>query len=321
MDHSESPHQTSLHTKNLSDVLVDVINLATYAVEIGRLPEKVSFSDLYRMWEQKVENGERLSEQDIEYLHFCYQNLQVELAPVSAISLRATDVSGAQERKDYMNTEAGGHAKRMWIMSFVILGLIIAINLYQYTFDMYAGDWAQSHTDMFGGLTILYWLAGSLTPFAYGAFGATVRLLRITETRLRERSFDPRRLAEHRNRLVLGTLSGGVIVLIYSSGGVGETDVKLTEAALGFLAGYSIDLLFSLLDRLVKAVSPDDEKAKPARQIEKPVSGYSELSFAKREIEKAASVVNAVEKKERSKTPPQLTPVHDADKSKTTPTM
>jgi len=318
MENNTSDQIPLQKTKKLTDVLADSINLATYAVEIGRLPESVSFSDLYRMWEQKVEKNERLSEQDVDYLQFCYQQLEVEMSPVSAISLRATDVQGACNRRDYMNTEAGKHAKHMWFMTFSILALMIGINLYQYTFDMYAGDWAVNNTDMFGGLTIVYWLAASLTPFIYGAFGAAVRMLRITETRLRDRSFDPRRLAEHRNRLVLGTLSGGVIVLVYSSGGVGDTDVKLTEAALGFLAGYSIDLLFSLLDRLVSVLSPADEKTKVIKHIEKTVSTVPKSSFAEREIEKAVTVVSATDKSSKSKTTAHLSPVQESDTLKTT---
>lgn len=302
MEQSNSlPEHPVLLTKNLTEMLADAINLATYAVEVGRLPEAVSFSDLHRMWEQKVDKGERLNEEDIDKLQYSYQVLEMELSPVSAMSLRATDTASTAGRKEVYQTEAGKHAKHMWIMAFTILVLMIGINLFQYTFDMFSGDWAVNHTEMFGSLTVAYWLAGSLTPFAYGAFGATVRILRITEIRLRERSFDPRRLTEHRNRLVLGTLSGGVIVLIFSSGGVGETDVKLTEAALGFLAGYSIDLLFSLLDRLVKAVSPDDGHA-----VEKNISNKKEIkkpgqSFAEKEIKKAASVVNATDKSSISK--------------------
>ena len=278
-------------TTKLSDLLSDVINLATYALEAGRLPDTVNFSVLYGLWEKKIEKEERLTAKDVDYLQYCYQQLEATLSPISAISLRATDVSGARKRKDYLNTEAGIYAKQMWTMAFMILAVIISINLYQYTFDMYAGDWAVNNTEIFGGLTIFYWLAGSLTPFAYGAFGASVRLLRITETRLRERSFDPRRLAEHRNRLVLGTLSGGVVVLVYSTGGVGDPEIKLTEAGLGFLAGYSIDLLFSILDRLVKAISPD-EPSSTNKSGRKTVTDVKK-SFAEVEIEKAANVVSS----------------------------
>ena len=287
--HQEKP----LLTKDLTGLLADVINLATYAVENGRLPESVSFSELYRMWDKKVDKGEKLSDQEVDNLQLCYQVLESELSPVSVISLRATDTSGASKRKDYLNTDAGKHAKRMWFIAFATLGIIIGINLYLYMFDMYAGDWAQNYTDSFGSLTIAYWLVGSLTPFAYGAFGATVRMLRITEQRLRDRSFDPRRLTEHLNRLVLGTLSGGVIVLVFSAGGVGDTDVKLTEAALGFMAGYSIDLLFSLLDRMVKAISPSGDVSNVTNHAEKSSAKKSTQSFAKREIEKATSAVSA----------------------------
>jgi len=311
MEHSSTQQQIPHLTKKLSDLLADAINLATYAVEIGRLPETVSFSDLFRMWEEKIEQGKRLSDRDVDYLQYCYQQLEEELAPVSAISLRATDTQGAQDRKDYLNTEAGKHVKRMWFIAFGILGLIIGINLFQYSFEMFAGDWATSSIPMFEKLTVAYWLIGALIPFTYGAFGATVRMLRITETRLRERSFDPRRLAEHRNRLVLGTLSGGVVVLVVSTGGVGEMDVKLTEAALGFLAGYSIDLLFSLLDRLVKAISPDE--AVSDKSTATVIKRIKEKSFAEREIEKAQSAVKESGKEPTNVPSPQLTTVDELD--------
>jgi len=326
MENTELSQQHAQSTKQLTALLADTINLATFAVENGRLPESISFSDLFRMWEQKVEKGERLSEVDVDKLQYSYQILEAELAPVSAVSLRATDAAHSKKKKAYLDSDAGKHAKRMWFMAFAILGLIVGINMYQYMFYLYSGDWALKYTESFGNLTLVYWLAGSITPFAYGAFGATVRLLRITERRLRERSFDPRRLPEHLNRLVLGTLSGGVVVLMYSAGGVGETDVKLTEAALGFIAGYSIDLMFSLLDRMVKAISPGTDKADSnvrAENIEskekkekeakmhlqaaqarssastqtqaQQSSAVDEKSFAKVEIEKAASVVNMSE--------------------------
>ncbi len=85
-------------------------------------------------------------------------------------------------------------------------------------------------------------------------------MLREAETQLQERTFDPRRLPEFRNRLVLGTLSGGVIVLLYSNGGITEANVKITEAALGFIGGYSIDLLFTLLDRIVDSFKPAEKR-------------------------------------------------------------
>jgi len=261
MDVPESFSDSSLDNAEegvLAALLKDVMRMATYAVEVGRLPQQVKFSELYRLWDQKIERSESLSVEDIDLIENYYRLLEDELAPVTAVSLFATNAKkNSRNLKDYVNTEAGKHARHMWYLSFFILALIMGINLFQYIFHMLSADWAIDMKENFVYITILYWLAAGITPFAYGAFGACVRLLRVTEQRLRDRSFDPRRIPEHRNRMVLGTLSGGVIVLLYSSGGVGETDIKLTEAALGFLAGYSIDLLFSLIDRLVKAISPD----------------------------------------------------------------
>jgi len=284
----------------LSALLKDTMRMASYAVEVGQLPEQVKFAELYRLWDLKIEQSKRLTAEDINLIESYYRLLEEALDPVNAISLAATDAKrDSQNAKDYMNTAAGKHARHMWRMAFLILALIMGINLFQYTFDMLSADWAVAMPEDFVYITILYWLAAGITPFAYGAFGACVRLLRVTERRLRERSFDPRRIPEHKNRMVLGTLSGGVVVLLYSTGGVGETDIKLTEAALGFLAGYSIDLLFSIVDRLVKALSPSEVEnpapIKKAKLQHASVGSQNNDNFDKK---------NRESKEQQSETPP-----------------
>jgi len=258
----------------LSNLLKDVMRLANYAVETNRLPNDIQLSELYRMWAHKIEQGKALIDSDINLLEYYYRVLENELTPVTAISLLATE---CRFGKSSMKTEGGKHARNMWLIAFAVLALILAINLFQYVFEFFSADWSVSWPSGLTVLSIVYWFALSIAPFAYGAFGATIRLLRVTERRLHDRSFDPRRLPEHRNRLVLGTLSGGAIVMLYSSGGIGETDVKITEIALGFLAGYSIDLLFSILDGLVNLFtfsSPKEASSKsnvtPLRIEQKP---------------------------------------------------
>jgi len=44
------------------------------------------------MWGQKVEMGQRLSEEHVDELLLSYQELELELSPVSAFSLYATAV-------------------------------------------------------------------------------------------------------------------------------------------------------------------------------------------------------------------------------------
>lgn len=303
-------------------LLRDVICLAKYAVEVGRLPADVHLSDIYRMWSHKIDKKQELEDIEIDRLEFYYRLLEEELSPITAVSLLATDSSEAKRTKDYSRTDAGRHARNMWFTAFATLAAIMLINVFQYTFEMFSGDWAVNYLDQFEILTVLYWISGSLVPFAYGAFGASVRLLRITEERLRNRTFDPRRITEHRNRFVLGTLSGGVMVMLYSSGGVGDVDVKLTEAALGFIAGYSIDLLFALIDRLVGALTPQghDTQAQMQRKADmeqKRIESARQKKYAKL-LATNAQGVEDIEQQEPSATP-HLKPVVSGEEQKPEP--
>ncbi|HED40701.1 MAG TPA: hypothetical protein ENJ13_09770 [Chromatiales bacterium] len=285
------------HITSLTGFLKNVMRLAVYAVENGVLPDNIQMDELYRMWETKVVQKEALCDEDILYLQNCYMLLSRQLAPITAISLRATECKQSSISKDYMGTDAGVHVRHMWFASFVALAAIVLMNIYQYMFEQNAAVWATSNPAMFNNGNYLYALFTTLTPFMYGAFGASVFLLRQAETQLRERTFDPRRLPEFRNRLVLGTLSGGVIVLLYSSGGIAETDIKITEAALGFIGGYSIDLLFSLLDRIVNALKPTEKTAT-----------YPAIASATA-ITPPAKRKRSVSSREEKELPPQLKPV------------
>lgn len=265
MDNSEKTARDDKQSKlgQINNFVNDLLLLATYAVESGRLPEQVKLADIYRAYTQKVEAGMPLSGNDIELLQYYYQLLKVELDPVTPSSLRATQCS---YDFDAMSTEAGKSVRKMWHWAFATMLVILSINLYQYTFEFNSASWATENPGAFTSLSILYWIAMTIAPFAYGALGASVRILRAIESKLRDRSFDPRRIPEHRTRWVLGTLSGGVAVMLYSSGGIGDTSVKLTEVGLGFLAGYSIDLLFSILDNLVSILSPSTTSSTQGQQ-------------------------------------------------------
>jgi hypothetical protein len=50
-------------------------------------------------------------------------------------------------------------------------------------------------------------------------------------------------------------VSSGAIVLLFNPSGDDDT-VKISAAALGFIAGYSNDLLFSAVERVVAAILP-----------------------------------------------------------------
>lgn len=244
----------------LVEMLQDVLRLAAFAVETGRLPDQVSLGELNRLRTQLGADDIALTDEEMNRLGTYYILLQTELTPVTAVSLAATDCRAV---KDCMNTEAGWHARRLWILAFFVVALIATFNLVQYFYEFYPqfdatgwANWAKFNSEEFIAMTLFYRLTFYATPFLYGALGACVHIMRVTERHLRMRTFDPRRIPQHRNRVVLGTLSGGIIVLFLTIGEGTTSSVQLTAAAAGFLAGYSVDFLFAILDRILGVIVP-----------------------------------------------------------------
>ena len=109
-----------------------------------------------------------------------------------------------------------------------------------------------------------FWVKGprdllqSLQPWAYGGLGACAYMLRSAHYFIYQRSFDVRRTPEYFNRILLGAISGGAIILFVDN--ILNTDdgggVHLGSAALGFVAGYSTDFLFNTIERIVTAIFP-----------------------------------------------------------------
>ena len=252
---------------HLPGMLGDVLRLAAFAVETGRLPEQISLGELYRLSNQFDTGVTHFSDEEVNRIGLYYTQLQTELAPVTAVSLAATD---CREVKDCMNTQAGWHARRLWMLAFLMVALIATSTLLQYFYEFYPqfdpqgwGTWAKENYYAFIVTTLLYKFGSYGTPFLYGALGACIHILRVTERHLRMRTFDPRRVPQHRNRVVLGTLSGGIIVLFLTLGESSAAQVKLTAAAAGFLAGYSVDFFFAILDRILSVfVPPENNRGK-----------------------------------------------------------
>ncbi|MGJ5176086.1 hypothetical protein ACQR16_18785 [Bradyrhizobium oligotrophicum] len=131
-----------------------------------------------------------------------------------------------------------------------------------------------------------------LVPWMYGGLGACAYLLRTAHDMIAKRCFDVRRQPEYFNRILLGMVSGGAIVLLVSPSDDSEA-VKISAAALGFLAGYSNDLLFNAVERVTAALLPkvgletvQRENFVP-KQIELPTGGLTLKELMER-MEQAA---------------------------------
>jgi hypothetical protein len=108
-----------------------------------------------------------------------------------------------------------------------------------------------------------FWIKGprdfllSLLPWAYGGLGACAYMLRSAHYFIYQRSFDVRRTPEYFNRIGLGAISGGAIILFVNNLVNDDgSSINLGSAALGFVAGYSTDLLFNTIERIVTAIFP-----------------------------------------------------------------
>lgn len=100
-------------------------------------------------------------------------------------------------------------------------------------------------------------IADVLVPYAYGGLGACAYLLRSAHAYIYQRCFDLRRRSEYTSRILLGSISGGAIVLLVTQiAGDDGTSIDLSAAAFGFIAGYSTDFLFNAVERVVAALLP-----------------------------------------------------------------
>ena len=230
-----------------------------------------------------------------EWLAFCtaYEQLARLLRPVTAATLEAT--------AENILTESSGlgalvhRATRLWGRSAALrftrwlwvwtAFFAIAVIVTQWLEVIYGppvpfdeninavapNDWNRARL-----------LVETLAPFAYGGLGACVYLLRSAHSFIAERTFDARCKPEYYNRILLGVISGGTILLFTRHLTDGrEQVIEVSGAALGFLAGYSTEFLFQAIERVIAAILPrvgldSVQRARPARgSVDVPVGGLT----------------------------------------------
>ncbi|MCA9655854.1 MAG: hypothetical protein H6712_12520 [Myxococcales bacterium] len=99
---------------------------------------------------------------------------------------------------------------------------------------------------------ILSLLQAYVLPLLYGLLGASLYVLRTLQHQVRRRTYSPASNADFRIHMSLGALAGIAIGWLLSPGD--EASASLSSFALAFLAGYSIDVLFGLMDGLIARI-------------------------------------------------------------------
>ncbi len=94
-----------------------------------------------------------------------------------------------------------------------------------------------------------------LLPLLYGLLGACVYVLRMLTTEMRNLTYELESNIRYHMRVQLGALSGLAIGWFASSPGIGLSLNAVSPFALAFLAGYSVEVLFSIMDGLIASFS------------------------------------------------------------------
>lgn len=122
-------------------------------------------------------------------------------------------------------------------------------------------------------LPIASMIGGFFLPVLYGALGTLAYILRAIYAQMVQRTFDLRQTGDFIVRIFLGMLSGITLQWIFVRDG-GSMPGGITPAVLAFVGGYSVELLFTAMDRLLAAVTGS---LKPAAAPAKTPAALAEL--------------------------------------------
>ena len=269
--HSETAKDGSvvLITDRVQREIEHALKLLTYAVEVGYVnpTSKETLSDdlieTIRSIAAKTGitlaasvAGSDISTSAITHLDVsdwtrfetAYYKLARFMSPITAQTLADTEEAGRGMLT--MHSPVQVFTKYIWAISILFAVFIVL------------GEWgltryAPVQEGEVDGWNTLMQLVQILIPYAYGGLGACAYLLRSAHSYIHERTFDVRKRPEYFSRIVLGTVSGGAIILFVNSvTDTGGTTVTLSSAALGFIGGYSTDFLFNAIERVVGALLP-----------------------------------------------------------------
>lgn len=108
-----------------------------------------------------------------------------------------------------------------------------------------------------------------LLPLLYGLLGACIYLLRSLHQDIQNLTYTRSSEIKYRLRLTLGALSGMVIGWFFKPQSI-DAVASLSPMALSFLMGYNVDILFSLMDKIIDNIRnmiDRDTNPTPSNQV------------------------------------------------------
>jgi hypothetical protein len=236
-----------------------ISHIETASAKLGFLQE-VDFSV---SGQTNGSNPPRGSISPAEWVEFelAYYKLSTLMSPITAQSLNDTKSDLGDTSTDPFSWEYWGQKILGWSPANRFTKGIWLAAICFVAFVVYA-DWFVGESLKNGNLPDNSFpkLVQIMILYAYGGLGACAYLLRSAHTFIYKRTFDVRRQPEYYNRILLGAIAGGTITLfVNQTTGDGSATVQLSSAALGFIAGYSTDFLFSKMESVINVVLPKDK--------------------------------------------------------------
>lgn len=262
--------ETGFKTKDDRRIPPEVIStIQTIAAKLGFLDDPES-------WDTGGENTNAITVSEWVRFELAYYDLADALSPITAETLQNTertsyDVEWSSEADSNWRDRLGRFSRNIGYLllgyspaqrfaralSFTAIGFALFVIVSEWGLTVLGQDGDTKESLQLRTILKL------LVPWAYGGLGSCVYLLKSAHYFIYERCFDLRRKSEYFNRILLGTVSGGAIIL-FANQFVGDEGsvAQLGTAALGFLAGYSTDFLFNTIERVIAALFP---KVPPAQ--------------------------------------------------------
>jgi hypothetical protein len=243
----------------------EVEELMEFAAEKGKLEPldlAIRIKDLKQPFVQK--NQTPAQEAELEKI---YAELALLIVPVTSDTFRATSEKYRIERPWWRAWLLGSHSRgRNFFRQLTWVGIgLVLIMVYKEHVNIQATLHPEVLADpleypewFIAWKWFIVWkIFAYLEPFLYGALGALVYLYKTLHGYYNERIFDPKKIATDWFRLFMGAIAGGMVVLFIQSipDETGKT-VQVATAALGFLAGYSVEFFYQTLDRIIQAILP-----------------------------------------------------------------
>lgn len=117
------------------------------------------------------------------------------------------------------------------------------------------GNYSDLEATIQSSLFALNVLQKFILPMLYGYLGAALFVLRSLATDAKDHTYDLERHVVYNLRLYMGTLCGLVIAWFMPEPGDAGVIKSLTPYTFSVLGGYSVDVVFSLMDKMISSIT------------------------------------------------------------------